>query len=207
MYFDTPLFGDHVLVITELSLGPQDQRTNSCLKRDWRMYTSNKIVNTVSQLLNERYPFDCNDVQSGWNIIENVLITATDLHAPLVETCETNHAKKKSVPPVIRNKLNKRSRFIKLDRQRQNNDHLESIKLLTKEIKLHFETAKRKLVEGVAMGGSAGGKGNIWKAVKIAKNLNTNSLPKNMTLGDTPIATCDTANVFGQFFANKVITL
>ena len=44
-------------------------------------------------------------------------------------------------------------------------------------------------------------------SIKIAKNLNTNSLPKNMTLGDTPIATCDTANVFGQFFANKVITL
>ena len=80
---------------------------------------------------------------------------------------------------------------------------MESIKLLTKEIKLHFETAKKKLVEGVAMGGSAGGKGNIWKAVKIAKNFNTNSLPKNMTLGDTPIATCDTANVFGQFFANN----
>ena len=98
VYFDTPLFGDHVLVITELSVGPQDQLTNSCLKRDWRLYTSDEIINTVSQLLNERYPFECNDVQSGWNIIENVLITATDLHAPLVETSETDHAKKKVSP-------------------------------------------------------------------------------------------------------------
>ena len=72
----------------------------------------------MSQLLNERTPFDCNDVQLCWNMIENVLITATDLLAPLVETSGSDYAKKKSIPLVIRNKLNKRSRFIKLDRQR-----------------------------------------------------------------------------------------
>jgi hypothetical protein len=32
-----------------------------------------------------------------------------------------------------------------------------------------------------------GTNGNIWKAVKIAKNLNVDSLPKNLTLGGKPV--------------------
>ena len=30
---------------------------------------------------------------------------------------------------------------------------------------------------------SMGNKGNLWKAVKVARDLNVDSLPKNLTLG------------------------
>ena len=49
-----------------------------------------------------------------------------------------------------------------------------------------------------------GTNGNIWKAVKIAKNLNMESLPKNLTLGGMPIAVGDIAGSFATHFNEKV---
>ena len=37
---------------------------------------------------------------------------------------------------------------------------------------------------------------NLWKAVKLAKNLVTSDLPTNLTLGGEPVAVCDVANSF-----------
>ena len=47
VYFDTPLFGDHVLVILDLLIGTTDQVKSTTKKRDWRKYTSSNITNTL----------------------------------------------------------------------------------------------------------------------------------------------------------------
>ena len=44
----------------------------------------------------------------------------------------------------------------------------------------------------------------MWKAVKVAKNLNTDSIPSNLTLAGIPIATHETANAFAKFFNEKL---
>jgi hypothetical protein len=51
-----------------------------------------------------------------------------------------------------------------------------------------------------------GTNGNIWKVVKIAKNLNVDSLPKNLTLGGKPEAENDIAKFFAGYFNHKVIS-
>ena len=43
-------------------------------------------------------------------------------------------------------------------------------------------------------------------APKIAKNLNTESLPKNLTLGGVPIAADNIAGSFAAHFNEKVIS-
>ena len=57
-----------------------------------------------------------------------------------------------------------------------------------------------------AGGEATGGNGNIsqWKAVKVAKNLNSNEYPENMSLGGEPTAGSDLANAFASHFDNKV---
>ena len=51
-----------------------------------------------------------------------------------------------------------------------------------------------------------GPNGNIWKAVKVAKDLNSESLPKNMTLGCGPVAAGDIAGSFAAHFNGKVVS-
>ena len=51
-----------------------------------------------------------------------------------------------------------------------------------------------------------GNKGNTWKAVIVARNLNVDSLPKNLSLGGRPIAKNDIANSFAGYFNQKVIS-
>ena len=46
---------------------------------------------------------------------------------------------------------------------------------------------------------------NLWKAVKIAKNLNCERIPSNLTLGGIPVAAGQIAESFGVFFSDKVI--
>ena len=44
-----------------------------------------------------------------------------------------------------------------------------------------------------------GSKVNLWNAVKVAKNLNIDSIPTNLTLGGVPIAEGRAAESFGNY--------
>ena len=45
--------------------------------------------------------------------------------------------------------------------------------------------------------------GDLWKAVKIAKNINVGEISLNLTLDGVPIAPTDSANAFATYFFNK----
>ena len=47
-------------------------------------------------------------------------------------------------------------------------------------------------------------KGNLWKAVKVAKNLNSDDLPSNLTLNGIPVAEGDVADAFAKHFDEKI---
>ena len=51
---------------------------------------------------------------------------------------------------------------------------------------------------------ATGGNVNLWKAVKIAKNLNLDRVPLNLTLGGIPVAPGQAAESFGGHFSDKV---
>ena len=64
--------------------------------------------------------------------------------------------------------MNKRKRLLRLDKLRNNNAHCAEIKQLSLEIREHLNSKKRAAVNRAAIGP---GIGNIWRAVKIAKNI------------------------------------
>ena len=73
------------------------------------------------------------------------------------------------------------------------NTHYEKIRDLSKEIRLYFQTLKVNRVRRVAAGGQGA---DLWKAVKIAKNLNHETIPEKLTLNDIPVAPGTAAECF-----------
>ena len=80
--------------------------------------------------------------------------------------------------------------------------HADEIRNLNKEIRTHFTGIRRDKVRRLA----TASKGNVglWKAVKLAKNLNNNDIPKNMSLGGLPVSQLNLANAFAEYFDSKV---
>ena len=62
----------------------------------------------------------------------------------------------------------------------------------------------RKGIQGCAFY-HAGGNGNLWKALPIAKNLNPEDIIQNLTLGGLPVAAHAIANSFAKQFHDKII--
>ena len=73
-----PTFGDHLLIVIELNLHLDDY-LQSYVRRDWKNYSKTSLI---QQLKIKNYEADgC--VQSKWNAIEESLIMAADIVAPL----------------------------------------------------------------------------------------------------------------------------
>ena len=44
---------------------------------------------------------------------------------------------------------------------------------------------------------------NLWKAVKLAKNLNLETIPDKLTLNNVPVTPSTTAEYFARYFSEK----
>ena len=99
--------------------------------------------------------------------------------------------------------MNRRKRLIRADLRNITPCNSNEIRLLNYEIRSYFASIKIGNVRRVASGGGT----NLWKAVKFAKNLVTNELPSNLTLGGNPVAGCDVANSFDKHFNLSLLTL
>ena len=172
-----PTFGDHVLAIVELNLNIKHVDKNK-KNRNWKSYSVgsiNMIISTV--LMSVTLPTPETDVQSNWNLIEYLLVNATDMLAPL--TTFSNKHIVQTVPIRIKNKINKRKRLLRLNKMNNLMSHMSIIKSLTIEIKTHF---KDKLISNVKRA-ATGTNGNIWRALKRAKNLVHEVIPNNLHMG------------------------
>ena len=96
--------------------------------------------------------------------------------------------------------INVRNRLLKIDSRRKNCANVPKIKKLSVKIIAFFTSAKRGRVRRAATGGNS----NLWKAVKIAKCLNMNAIPNDLTLGGLPVATGQAASIFAGYFSSKV---
>ena len=76
----------------------------------------------------------------------------------------------------------------------------EAIKSLNKEIKAFHLSNRISNIKRATNGPN----GNIWLAVKRAKNLVHEDIPSSMTLGGNVVARGDLANSFAGYFFNKV---
>ena len=102
-----------------------------------------------------------------------------------------------NVPWSIKQKLNKRNTILNL---RPDTRHLPQIKSLTSEIKEYFRSKKVSKVKKMTLGS----KNNIWKAVKVAKDLSPVGIPSNLMVGGVPVLGSTFANSFATYFHDKV---
>ena len=58
------------------------------------------------------------------------------------------------------------------------NLNLSSILMVKRQVAAYFNEARVSKVRRAAVGGGA----NLWRAVKLAKNLNSDNIPLNLTL-------------------------
>ena len=123
------------------------------------------------------------NVQEHWNSIENVLLKIIDELVPLKSIDLNANSKLKTVPSLVKNKMNMRKRLLKLEKMRCTTEFAPRIKLLTKSIVEHFANDKAIRVRSAAMGAKV----NLWRAVNLARNVNCNAIPKNLTLGGVPV--------------------
>ena len=78
------------------------------------------------------------------------------------------------------------------------------MKNLSKEIKDHFVMNKRNRVrKGIIPGNSK----SLWKAVNLAKDVNSNEIPSKMYREGNEIVEDEVAENFAEFFENKISNL
>ena len=64
----------------------------------------------------------------------------------------------------------------------------------------YFANDKARRVRTAAMGAKV----NLWRAVNLVKNVNNNTIPKNLTLGGVPIVEGCVSESFAKFFHGKI---
>ena len=115
-----PNFGDHLMVFFDLSV--QVNKPTETLKRDWRHYSKNLLCVELSKI---EWCCDIDSVQEMWNTFENNVINVIDRIAPLTVFINNVVKASTSPPPIIKNALNKRQRFLKLFKK----NHLQILNL------------------------------------------------------------------------------
>ena len=165
----TPSFGDHILIM--FSIGSKKSDNKELYKRNWKTYSKNLLL---VELAKANWQIQNDDVQSYWNQFESTLIEIVDHLVPLEKT--STKCQKETPPQAIKTKINRRNRLIKKLKQNINNPNetRHELKTLNKEIKYFFHKQKiRKIRNGILPGNSK----SLWNAVKVAKDINVNSLP------------------------------
>ena len=89
---------------------------------------------------------------------------------------------------------------MRLEKVHKDGHHLAEIRQLNKSIRNHF-AEKRKSKVRCAVNGQ---KGNIWRAVGVAKDLNSEAIPANLTLGGASVDPLQVASAFAKHFAEKI---
>ena len=97
--------------------------------------------------------------------------------------------------------MNTRKRLLKVQKVNPCNLRRDKIKVLNYEIKVFYSGQKKKRVrKGVLPGNSK----SLWDAVKIAKDLNVETIPKTMFRDNTEVQGLKLADSFASFFDHKV---
>ena len=132
--------------------------------------------------------------------MEHSLITAADVVAPLTDVFPSTRSKKCQVPQNIKRMLNRRKNILKIERNQNNGHHVAEIKALNKIIKNFYTSKRRSRVRNAATGTS----GSIWRAVGLAKDLNSDAIPSDLTLDGVKVEPTDVAGAFARHFSQKV---
>ena len=191
--------GDHSLVTFTLNGLPPPSKIT--FKRSWLKYSKDVLLNELKKI---NFETGADSVQSIWDNIENHLINVVDKIVPSVAHKDNVTVESIIPSPMIKHKINLRNRLLKRFKITKDQQLKQRLKNLNLEIKGHFVHSKRKKVR---LGIIPGNNKSLWTSVKLAKDMNIQQIPENLTLDNTVINEDDIPDVFASFFKNKITNI
>ena len=132
------------------------------------------------------------------------MLRVADKVAPVTQFTNDISTNSKTIPIQIKRKMAMRRRMLSRLRANPDSELNKRLKNLNAEIRNHFATNKRKRVrKGIIPGNCK----SLWKAVRIAKDLNSEDLPKSMFKNGHLLDTEDLAEEFANHFEDKISSL
>ena len=195
-YF-VPTLGDHKLVAIELVVKAPLNET-LLYKRDWSKYDPNLINDKMLHELSclNVANTDALTVNEFWNVLENVLVNTIDFVAPLKAVKMSTKSHSSELPKYLKEKITKRKRLLHYNKTNVCTLRIPEIKLLNKEINFYFQNRRASRVKQAALGPKV----NIWKAVKLAKNVCHSEIPQCMTLGGVGVPPAIVSTILGILY-------
>ena len=190
-----PVFGDHMLITFDYAI-TQDS-PNEIWKRDWRLYSKTKLCDVLRTF---DWSIDVLDVQQFWNLFEQKLLNVIDTIVPYTKFCHGEIASNR-IGTKMKTLQNARKNHLKKFKIRPTDILKQKIKQIDFQIKKHFYQEKcKKIRRGILPGNSK----SLWTAVRLAKNQNIESFPKNIYENGIKIPDNNVPDRVAEFFDNKV---
>ena len=190
-----PHFGDHLMISFDIE--GKLPRPVYAYKRSWVNYSKGSLCTILAGV---NWNIDDDSVQDYWNTFENKLINVVDGLIPITKFTNNTECNQ-SLPPRIKNILNIRKRLLKKLRVDRSLDLKSKIKELDRQIKMHFHENKAKKVRRTIIPGNTN---SIWKAVRIATNINATNLPKTLFENKEEIPNIEVPDRFANHFDIKI---
>ena len=191
----TPEIGDHKLIIIDIST--MEVKPKVTTKRTWREYSQELLLNRLSVC---EFDYSITNVQQFWNNLENKIINVVDEVAPMVEF--TNNYTTVTCPKTLLKPLiNKKRRLLKQYRTSKNLTLLQNIKEISRSILERGKQLKRNSIRRSLVPGNSK---SLWNAVNLAKDINPNVIPENMSDNGISIDPSGLSDAFAEFFDKKV---
>ena len=190
-----PEIGDHKLIILETS--DKLVEPKKLKKRNWREYSVELLTTELSKC---SFDYSITNVQQYWNSLENKIINVVDIVAPVVEFIN-NYTTNTSPQTLIKPLIYQKRRLLKKYKTNGDPNSLIKIKELNKKITDIGRNQKRNSIRRSLVPGNTK---SLWNAVNLAKDINPNNIPKNMTNNDVDIDPEDLSNAFAGYFDSKV---
>ena len=146
------------------------------------------------------FSIDVQNVQNFWNLFEQKLLTVIDVIVPYTKFCNGEIAQR-NVGNKMKKLQNARKNLLKKFKKNPSDVIKLKIKQFDSHIKNHFYHEKcKKIRRGILPGNSK----SLWTAVRLAKNQNIESFPKNVYDNGVKISENNVPDTVAEFFDNKV---
>ena len=192
-----PCFGDHFAITLEYCT--EKVPGKQVYRRSWKQYSKESLLPMLSAV---DWSSTDDTVQGYWNSFENKLINVIDSLIPMCY--ETNNVKVEECPPRIKHLINIRKRLVRKLKRDKSIDLRNRVKTIDIEIKRYFNNKKSEQVRRTIKPNNSH---SLWKAVKIAKDVNQDALPKSMNENNITIPNVTLPDRFASFFHTKILNL
>ena len=142
------------------------------------------------------FVIESDDPQSIWNEFEQKLLPVIDKILPYTPFSNVR-VSSLSPPPYLKSRINLKKKLLKSSHLFPSDSNRIQLNNINKEIKYHFKELKYESIQRSIVPGNSK---SLWKAIKIAKNMNICEIPKIMYKNGNLINKENIPSAFANYF-------